>query len=111
MQMEQLNLKLQKPLFQEIDIISRVLHIPRNEWARNILAHEAKKELEEHQKFLVQEYVKGNITRLELVNILGEPEVKNIDQIMMLGKKSFEDAKWLAKTMRYTKSAKYLNNY
>ena len=100
MQTEQLNLKLQKPLFQEIDIISKVLHIPKNEWARNVLAHEAKKELEEHRKFLVQEYLKGTITRLELIGVLGEKEVKNIDRIMLTGKKSFEDAKWLANAMK-----------
>lgn len=100
MQSEQLNLKLQKPLFQEIDIISKVLHLPKNEWARNVLAHEAKKELGEQQKFLVQEYAKGTITRSELVSVLGEKEVKSIDRIITVGKKSFEDAKWLAKAMK-----------
>lgn len=100
MQSEQLNLKLQKPLFQEIDIISKILHLPKNEWARNVLAHEAKKELGEHKKFVVQEYVKGTITRLELVGVLGEKEVKNIDRIIIIGKKSFEDAQWLANAMK-----------
>ena len=66
METEQLNLKLQKSLYDEIDIVSKVLHIQKNEWARNILAHEVKKELEVYRHFLVREYLKGAITKKEL---------------------------------------------
>lgn len=100
MQTEQLNLKLEKGLYNEIELVSKVLHIQKNEWARNILAHEVKKELEEHKQFLVREYSKGVVTRKELVDVLGEKEVEQIERITKMGKKSFEDATKLAKAMK-----------
>ncbi len=33
-------------LAQEIELVSRILHIPKVDWVRNVLAHEVKKELE-----------------------------------------------------------------
>lgn len=100
MQTEQLNLKLQKGLYNEIELVSKVLHVQKNEWARNILAHEVKKELEEHKNFLLREYLKRAISRKELVAVLGEKEVRDIDRIAKIGKKSFEDAHILAKAMK-----------
>lgn len=99
-QTEQLNLKLEKDLYTEIELVSKVLHVPKNEWARGILAHEVKKELEEHKTFLVRDYFKGKISRQKLVNILGEKEVSDIDNVAKIGKKSFSDATKLAKAMK-----------
>ncbi len=96
MQSEQLNLKLEKDLFNEVELISKVLHVPKNEWARNVLAHEVKKELDAHKQFIVREYIKGNVTRKELTKVLGEKEVANIDRVVRIGKSSFDDAKLLA---------------
>ncbi len=96
MQSEQLNLKLEKGLFDEVNLISKVLHVPKNEWARNVLAHEVKKELDTHKQFIVREYIKGNITRKDLVKVLGEKEVANINRVIKIGKSSFDDAKLLA---------------
>ena len=100
METEQLNLKLQKSLYDEIDIVSKVLHVQKNEWARNILAHEVKKELEVHRHFLVREYLKGAITKKELTAVLGAQEVKDIDRIAKTGKNSFDDAVRLVKEMK-----------
>lgn len=100
MQTEQLNLKLEKGLYNEIELVSKVLHLQKNEWVRNILAYEVKKELEEHKHFLVREYLKGVVTRKELVAVLGEQEVNDIERIAKVGKKSLEDAAKLAKSMK-----------
>ena len=100
MQTEQLNIKLQKDLFQEINLISKVLHIPKNEWARNVLAYEVKKELEEHKKFIAREYMKGNITKKELISVIGKRDAQEIELILDVGKKSLSSAKKLAKLMK-----------
>ncbi len=99
-QTEQLNLKLEKDLYNEIDLVSKVLHVPKNEWARSILSHEVKKELEEHKHFLAREYLKGKISRKQLVEVLGEMEVNDIDMIAKIGEKSFTDAAKIAKAMK-----------
>ncbi|MEK6857347.1 MAG: hypothetical protein AABX39_02040 [Nanoarchaeota archaeon] len=96
MQSEQLNLKLDKDLFNEVELVSKVLHLPKNEWARNVLAHEVKKEIEAQKQFIVREYIKGKVTKTELVKLLGDKEVADIDRILKIGKKSFEYAKILA---------------
>ena len=100
MQTEQLNIKLQPDLYREIELVSKVLHIQKNEWARNILAYEVKKELEDHKQSIVREYLKGEVTRKELIIVLGENEVEQIDHIAKIGRKSFQDASRLAKIMK-----------
>ena len=100
MQTEQLNLKLQKDLLNEIEIVSNVLHIPKNEWARNVLARQVKVELAEHKQFIVRQYIKGLITKNELTRIFGEKEVKDVDHILKVGKRSFENAKKLSKLIK-----------
>lgn len=96
MQTAQLNLKLEKDLFNEVELISKVLHLPKNEWARNVLAHEVKKEIESHKQFIVREYIKGKVTKTELVKLLGKKDVSDIDRIIKISKSSFDDAKLLA---------------
>lgn len=100
MQTEQLNLKLQKELLNEIEIVSNVLHIPKNEWARNVLARQVKVELVEHKQFIVRQYIKGLVARDELAKLLGERETKDIDHILRVGKKSFNNAKKLSKLIK-----------
>lgn len=100
MQTAQLNLKLQQELFGEIEVLSKVLHIPKNEWARNVLAYEVKKELEEHKQFIVREYLKGAISKQELLAVLSPEEVQSIERILTTGKKGLEDARILAAGLR-----------
>ncbi len=100
MQTAQLNLKLQQELFGEIEVLSKVLHIPKNEWARNVLAYEVKKELEEHKQFIVREYLKGALSKQELLAVLSPEEVQSIERLLTTGKKSREDARILAAGLR-----------
>ena len=100
MQTEQLNIKMMPELAKEIDLISRILHIPKIDWARNILAHQVKKELEEHKAFIAVEYMKGKVSKEEIIDALGKKDAEDIDFIMKTTKKGFEDAKKLAKAMK-----------
>jgi len=100
MQTEQLNIKLMPELAKELDLIAKILHIPKTDWARNILAHQAKKELEEHKAFVAVEYMNGKISRKELINALGNKDAEDIELITKTTKKGFEDAKKLAKSIR-----------
>jgi len=98
MQTEQLNIKLQPALLREIDLISKILHIPKNEWARGVLAAEVKRKLDEHRVALLREYFKGAVTRKELVQVIGEAEVRGIDRLAATGKAGLADASKLAKS-------------
>lgn len=55
MQTEQLNIKLMPELAKELELVEKILHIPKTDWVRNILAHEVKKELNEHKSFIAVE--------------------------------------------------------
>jgi len=100
MQTEQLNLKLQKELFDEIEVISKALHIPKNEWARHVIAEEVKKQIDEKRQAIIREYSKENISREEMINIFGKKDVEDIDKILEYSKKSFESSKKLAKLIK-----------
>jgi|SRR3989338_4986262 len=97
MQTKQLNVKLMPELNQEIELISRILHIPKVDWARNVLAHEVKKELEEHKSFIATEYMKGNLSRTELGKYLGKKEIEEITFVMKKTGEDMKAAKALAK--------------
>jgi len=100
MQTEQLNIKLMPELSRELDLVSSILHIPKTDWARNVLAHEVKKELEEHKAFIAVEYMKGRIGKKELIDALGKRGASDVEFIAETTKKGFQDAKRLAKAMK-----------
>lgn len=87
-------------LNREIELISKILHIPKVDWARNVLAHEVKKELEAHKSFVALEYMKGKISRKELVNLVGEEDAEDVDYIMKKTKEDFRAAKELVKKLK-----------
>ena len=87
-------------LEKEIELISKILHIPKVDWARNVLAHEVKKELEEHKSFIAIEYMKGNISKSELVKFLGRRDVADVDYIKKKTDEGYKAAKELAKKLK-----------
>jgi len=100
MQTEQINVKLMPDLAIEVDVVSKILHLPKNEWVRNVIAHEAKKEIAEHKSFIAIEYAKGTISKQHLVKVLGEQEAQEIDHLLEVSKQGFKDAAKLAKLMK-----------
>ena len=100
MQTKQLNVKLMPELDKEIELVSEILHIPKVDWARNVLARQVKKELEEHKSFVAFEYMKGKISRAELVKFLGMKDADDVDYIMKKSKEGFKAAKELAKRLK-----------
>ena len=100
MQTEQLNIKIMPELSKELDLVANILHITKTDWARNVLAHEVKKELEEHKSFVAVEYMKGNISKKDLIGALGAKGAEEVEFIASTTKKGFEDAKKLAKAMK-----------
>ena len=93
-------MKLMPELDKEIELVSKILHIPKVDWARNVLAHEVKKELEEQKSFIALEYMKGNISRADLVEFLGKKDADDVDYIMKKSKEGFKAAKGLAKRLK-----------
>ena len=100
MQTKQLNVKLMPELEREIELVSKILHIPKVDWARNVLAHEVKRELEENKSFIAVEYMKGNLPRTELVKFLGKKDAGDVDYIMKKTGEGFKAAKELAKKLK-----------
>ena len=100
MQTKQLNVKLMPELDKEIEVISKILHIPKVDWARNVLARQVKKELEQHKSFVALEYMKGNISRTELVKVVGKKSADDVDYIKVKTEGGFKEAKELAKKLK-----------
>jgi len=100
MQTKQLNVKLMPELDKDIELVSEILHIPKVDWARNVLARQVKKELEEHKSFVALEYMKGKISRAELAKFLGRKDAEDVDYIMKKSKEDFKAAKALAKKLK-----------
>ena len=82
-------------LNKEIEMVSKILHIPKVDWARNVLARQVKKELEDHKSFVALEYMKGKVSRAELVKFLGRKNAGDVDFIMKKSKDDFKAAKEL----------------
>ena len=100
MQTKQLNVKLMPELDKEIEIVSKILHIPKVDWARNVLARQVKKELEEHKSFAALEYMKGKISRAELVKVIGKKDADDVDYIKIKTDEDFKAAKELSKKLK-----------
>lgn len=100
MQKRQLNIKLMPELDEKIELVSRILNLPKVEWVRNVLSHEAIKELETHKSFIAIEYMKGRISKAELVKLLGEEDAEEVDFIMKKTREDLKLAKELARKIK-----------
>lgn len=100
MQTKQLNVKLMPELNNEIELVSKILHIPKVDWARNVLAHQVKKELEDHKSFAALEYMKGKISRADLVKLIGKKDAEDVDYIKKKTNEGYKAAKELAKKLK-----------
>lgn len=100
MQTEQINIKLMPELMEEVNLISKILHIPKNEWVRNTLAYEVKKELKEHKLFIAKEFFQGKVSKQELIKTLGKRDAEEIMLIHKTTQAGFKDAKKLAKSIK-----------
>ncbi|MGM0510887.1 MAG: ribbon-helix-helix protein, CopG family [Thermoplasmatota archaeon] len=77
----QVNIRLNEHLLQEIDAITKVLHVSRSEWLRNIIAHAVKEETLNLREAIALEYAKGHISEEEL-NVLLGPESEDVKFIV-----------------------------
>ncbi len=100
MQDAQLNLKLHKDLFQEIELLSKVFRVPKVEWVRSVLSQEVRKEVEKEKTAIARAYLKGSITKKELALLLGKEDATDIETIERVGRDSRKYAEILAKSMK-----------
>lgn len=77
----QVNVRLNENLLKEIDAITKVLHISRNEWLRNKIAHAVKEDTLNYTEAIALEYAKGHISEREINELFGS-DAKNIKFIV-----------------------------
>jgi hypothetical protein len=89
----QVNVRLDEHLLDEIDTITKVLHISRTEWLRTKIARAAKEDTLNLMEAIVLEYARGHISDEELDNILGSDaeEIRFIVNHVKKGKKDVEN--------------------
>jgi len=84
----QINIRLDEHLLQEIDALSRMLHVPRSEWLRMKLAEVVKDNILKYRENLALEYSMGHISYEELHTLIGKDaeDVKFIHERTRKGK-------------------------
>jgi len=96
MKEETIALRVEPRLKREIELIAKVLHISPSEWLRTRMAYDVKEFTEELKSQIVLEYTKGNITKSELRELLGDL-ANDIDFIVKKTKNNLATAHELAK--------------
>lgn len=88
----QINIRLDEHLLEEIDALTRMLHVPRSEWLRMKLAEAVKESILKYREVLALEYTLGHISYEELHAALGKDadEVKIIHELTKKGKKEID---------------------
>lgn len=88
----QINIRLDEHLIEEIDALTRMLHVPRSEWLRMKLAEAVKESILKYREVLALEYTLGHISYEELHAALGKDagEVKIIHDMTKKGKKEID---------------------
>ncbi len=88
----QINIRLDEHLIEEIDALTRMLHVPRSEWLRMKLAEAVKESILKYREVLALEYTLGHISYEELHAALGKDaeEVKIIHEMTKKGKKEID---------------------
>ncbi len=88
----QINIRLDEHLLEEIDALTRMLHVPRSEWLRMKLAEAVKESILKYREVLALEYTLGHISYEDLHASLGKDaeEVKIIHDMTKKGKKEID---------------------
>ena len=88
----QINIRLDKHLLQEIDALTRMLHVSRSEWLRMKLAEAVKENILKYREALALEYSIGHISFEELRAALGRDaeDVRLIHEMTRKGKKEID---------------------
>ena len=89
----QVNVRLDDLLLDEIDTLTKVLHISRTEWLRINIAFAVKKDTFKLKEAIAVEYAKGHISENELNNLLGADaeDVKFIVRHLKKGKDEIDE--------------------
>ena len=84
----QVNVSLDETLLNEIDTLTKVLHVSRTEWLRMKIALAVKNDTLNLREAVAVEYAKGRISDKELKNLLGADadDVKFIVKHLKKGK-------------------------
>lgn len=96
MKQETFALRIEPKLKKDVEIVAKVMHISPSEWLRTRIAYEVKHLVEDLKSQIVLEYMKGELTKDELMELFGKT-AEDIDFIIGKTKKDFIRAKKLAK--------------
>ncbi|MBE0428241.1 MAG: hypothetical protein IBX72_16605 [Nitrospirae bacterium] len=95
MKEETIALRVEPKLKREVELVAKVLHVSPSEWLRTRLSYEVKHLIEDLKSQIVLEYMKGNLTKVELTELFGKT-AEDIDFIIEQTRKDFLKAKKLA---------------
>jgi len=89
----QVNIRLEEDLLNEINALTKVLHMSRTEWIRMKIAQALQKDTLNLTEAIALEYAKGRITDKELKDLLGTDanEIKFIVKHLKKGKKEIDE--------------------
>lgn len=89
----QVNVRLDETLLEEIDTLTKVLHVSRTEWLRMKIALAVKNDTLNLSEAIAVEYAKGRISDEELKNLLGADaeDVKFIVKHLRKEKKELDE--------------------
>jgi hypothetical protein len=90
---EQINLKLDRRLVEELDSLAEVLHISRSELIRSTLARAVKEDTMRMRESIALEYTRGHISDAQLELLLGPDAetIRLIKRTTLRGKKIIDD--------------------
>lgn len=95
MKQETIALRVESKLKRDVELMAKVLHVSPSEWLRTRIAYEVKHLVEDLKSQIVLEYMRGNLSREEITELLGKT-AEDIDFIIEKTRKDFTRAKKLA---------------
>ena len=89
----QVNIRLEEDLLNEIDALTKVLHVSRTEWIRMKIAQALQKDTLNLTEIIALEYAKGRISEKELNELLGKDakEIEFIVKHLKKGKREIDE--------------------
>jgi len=100
MQTEQLNIRLSTDLVNDLDVVSRLLKVNKSEWIKTKLAEEVQEEKTRLLMELGNLYVKGMVTKKEVVSLVGKEIADRMESTQLTAMKSVKSGKEYGKKLR-----------
>ena len=100
METEQFNIRLNRSLLKDLDVVSKLLKVNKSDWVKTKLAEDVQDEKNKLLMELSTLYVNGMVSKKEIESLVGKQIADQMESIRLIAKKSIRSGREYGKKLK-----------